>query len=188
MRRTTVWAFAAALALVAIQTSSPAHATVFHAREEIKNLAFPDADEVKTRNFFLTDAQRGQIQEQAAAKVSSDLVTIHVGTRDGRVLGYAILDTHIVRTLPETFLVVLTPDGAVSATYVMAFYEPLEYMPTDRWFEQLDGQRLTNDLRVGRAIAGVTGSTLSSRAVVSGIRRALALHAVLLSDAHAEAP
>ena len=42
------------------------------------------------------------------------------------------------------------------------------------------GTTLSSELRVGRGIAGITGSTLTSEAVTGGMRRALAIYAVLL--------
>ncbi len=158
----------------------PAQSTVFHSREEALQVAFPDADRTEPRDFFLTPEQRSEIEHRAKAPLDSNLITVYVGYRGDQTIGYAMLDTHVVRTLPETFLVVLKPDGVVAATHVLAFYEPLEYLPGDRWLAQFLGKRLQEDLQVGRGIAAITGSTLSSRAVAAGVRRALAIHAVLL--------
>jgi len=155
-------------------------ATVFHSREEALRLAFPEADRTEPRDFFLTPEQRSEIEQRAKANLQSSLITVYIGYRGDQMMGYALLDTHVVRTLPETFLVVLTPDGTVAATYVLAFYEPLEYLPGVRWLAQFEHKRLNDDLQVGRGIAAITGSTLSSRALAAGVRRALAIHAVLL--------
>src|SRR5262245_36273338 len=160
--------------------SAPAPATVFYARDEALKLAFPDAERVETRDLFLTAAQRQAIEQAAKSKLESDLLTVYVGHRGQEILGYAIFDTHNVRTLPETFLVVLTPDGKVAATHLLAFYEPMEYAPPARWMEQFRDKTSDDELRVGRGIAGITGSTLTSEAVTGGVRRALAIYAVLL--------
>jgi Na+-translocating ferredoxin:NAD+ oxidoreductase RnfG subunit len=178
--RPRVAALIAALLMAVLPAA--AGAKVFHARDEALLLAFPDADRTEARNFFLTSEQRQAIQERARAALETNLVTVYVGYRGGQRVGYAILDTHIVRTLPETFLVVLTPEGEVASTHVLAFYEPLEYLPGDRWVAQFDGKRLDDDLSVGRGIAAITGSTLTSRAVTDGIRRALGIYAVLLGE------
>ncbi|MCK6553108.1 FMN-binding protein [Candidatus Binatia bacterium] len=178
------WLLSSALLLgwVAVYAPIGVHAKVFHARDEALALAFPGVDSVERRNFFLTGAQRERIEQLARAPLESDMVTIYVGMRGGEVAGYAIFDTHLVRTLPETFLVVLSPDGAVVGTHLLAFYEPLDYMPGDRWLRQFDGRRLDDDLAIGRGVAAITGSTLTSRAVAGGVRRALALYAVLLGE------
>lgn len=160
--------------------AGPAAATVYYARDEALKLAFPDADRVTPKDFFLTGEQRGAIETQAKSKLESDLVTVYAGYHGDQVIGYAVFDTHVVRTLPETFLVVLSPAGAVTATYLLAFYEPTEYAPPERWLAQFHDATLSDELRVGRGIVGITNSTLTSEAVTGGIRRALAIHAVLL--------
>ena len=165
--------------LVAI-LATPSAATVFYARDEALKLAFPDAERTEARDFFLTPQQRSEIERQARAPVDSDLLTVYTGYHNGTLLGYAILDTHLVRTLPETFLVVVTPAGVVDATHVLAFYEPLEYLPGERWLGQFASKGCGDQLRVGRDIVGITGSTLTAQAVSGGIRRALAIYDVLL--------
>jgi len=165
-----------ALALI----SSAAHAKVFYAKDEALHLAFPDAARIETRDVFLTPDQRTHIEERAKSKIDSDLLTVYVGWRAGAVQGYAILDTHTVRTLPETFMIVISPQGKVTATHLLAFYEPTEYSPSVRWLEQFHDATLTDDLRIGRGIVAITGSTLTSEAVTGSVRRALAIYDVLL--------
>jgi hypothetical protein len=114
-----------ALALLA----SAAHAKVYYAKDEALHLAFPDAERIETRDIFLTPEQRTQLEDRAKSKIDSDLLTVYVGWRAGTVQGYAILDTHTVRTLPETFMIVVSPQGKVTATHLLAFYEPTEYSP-----------------------------------------------------------
>ena len=74
------------------------------------------------------------------------------------------------------------PGGEVRSLRVLAFYEPLDYLPTKRWYRQFEAKSADAALRLGRDIHGVVGSTLSSRAATAGVRRALALHRVLLSE------
>src|SRR5262249_38715720 len=144
-------------------------------------VAFPNADRTEARDFFLTPEQRATIEKDARSPLDSDLITVYVGSQAERVIGYAVFDTHVVRTLPETFLTVISPEGKVAATYVIAFYEPLEYLPSERWLRQVEGKTSGDDLQVGHGIAAITGSTLSSNAVMGGVRRALAIYAVLLA-------
>ncbi|MGH7898085.1 MAG: FMN-binding protein [Candidatus Binatia bacterium] len=157
-----------------------APAAVFHSRDEALALAFPGAERTEARDFFLTPEQRSEIETRARARLDSSFLTVYVGHRGAETLGYALFDTHLVRTLPETFLIVLDPEGAVKAAYLLAFYEPPEYQPPDRWLAQFPGRRPSDDVQVDRTIAGITGSTLTARAVTGGVRRALAIYEVLL--------
>ena len=182
MRKLKLTALALATAAAIILPGAPGDATVFHARSEMFDVAFPQAESVVAKDYFLTKEQRAAIEHLAIRGLDSDLVTVYTAYRGNEVLGYAILDTHRVRTLPESFLVVLDTKGTVASTHILAFHEPLEYMPSDRWLALLENRSLTDDLRLGRDIAGVTGSTLSSHAVLGGVRRALAIYEVLLSE------
>ena len=173
-------AFSTFPALVLAATVSTATAAVFHGREEIPKLAFPEADRVEAKTFFLTPEQRSRIERLSHSQLESELLTVYVAFRSKAVHGYAIVDTHIVRTLPETLLVVLSADGAITSIELLAFHEPVEYLPGTRWLAALRGKRESADLRIGRGVTGITGSTLTSRAVTASLRRALAVFEVLL--------
>ncbi len=173
------FALAAALALGVLAAAATADARVFHARDEALKLAFPDAERVEPRDVLLTAEQHARIEAMGKAPVESDLVTIYVGWKDGAPFAYGLFDTHVVRTFPETLLVVLAPDGSLRATEVLVFHEPEEYMAPPRWLASLVGRKLDEDLQVGRGVVAVTGSTLSTRAVASAVRRAMATWAVV---------
>jgi hypothetical protein len=159
-------------------------AKVFHSRSEAIDLAFPGADRVDARTYVLTDDQVSQIEGIAQADLDTKLVKLYTGWKGGKVVGYAFIDLHRVRTLPEAFMVVLTPDGVVRTLRVLAFHEPLDYLPADRWYTQFDEKKLGEPIRVGRDIHGVVGATLSARATTRGVRRALALYEVLVQNGH----
>jgi hypothetical protein len=156
-------------------------AKVFYAKEEALRTAFPEADTIDKETFFLTDDQKRQVEALARTRLDSKLVTVYIGKRAKKPLGYAIIDVHTVRTLPEAVMVVLSPEGRVASTLVLAFYEPLEYLPNERWLRQFDQATLTPDLRVGGRIAGITGATLTARAMSESVRKVLALHQVLIA-------
>jgi hypothetical protein len=156
-------------------------AKVFYAKEEALRAAFPEADVIDKQTFFLTDDQKKQVETLARTRLDSKLVTLYIGRQGQKPLGYAMIDVHTVRTLPEAVMVVLSPEGRVASTLILAFYEPLEYLPNERWLKQFDQARLTPDLRVGGGIAGITGATLTARAMTESVRKVLALYRVLIA-------
>ena len=158
----------------------PAETVVLYARNEALKLIFPEADSIEPKAIFLTAAQAARIAELARSPLESQLLTVHVGRKGHQTLGYAFLDIHVVRTQPEALFVVLTPQGEVDSVLVVAFHEPLEYMPSDRWQAQFAGKSLTPDLQVKRAIAPISGATLSAHAMTDAVRRALAVFQVAL--------
>ena len=162
-----------------------AHTEVFFAKDEALELAFPQADQVETRTFILTDEQRLRAQKLARTKIESNLFTFFVGKKSGKIVGYAAIDSHNVRTHPETFMTVLTAEGKIKTTVILAFHEPKEYLPPDRWLAQFQEKDRRATLRPGDDVAGILGSTLSVRALSGGVRKVLALHYVLIeNDSH----
>jgi hypothetical protein len=180
-RRRLAAAVAVGLAMASLGAWS-AHATVFLAKDEALALAFPGNDRIEERVFILTDVQKADVEHRARAPLESQLWTLYVGWKGGEVQGYAVIDSHVVRTLPETFMVVIDPKGALRRVHVLAFNEPPEYMPTERWIGQFGGRALDDELKLGAGIQGITGATLSAQAMTAGVRRALALFAVLVQE------
>ncbi len=172
--------------LALLCTAAPAAATVYYSQQEALASAFPDADRVDRRTFVLTRAQVSTVEKLARSPLQSQIVTVYVARKSDRLLGYALIDVHTVRTLPEALLVVLTPGGAVRSVWVLAFHEPTEYQPTKRWFGQFEGWELGPTLRLHRGIDAVTGATLSAQATTHSVRRALALHRVLFETSAME--
>lgn len=159
-----------------------ATATVFFSQTEALELAFPGADRVESHTYVLSEGAATRIEQLARSPLDSKLVEIYTGFRGDEVTGYAVIDIHNVRTLPEAFMVVLAPDGTVQSLRVLAFHEPLDYLPSDRWYSQFDDKSLAEPLRIGGDVHGVVGATLSARATARGVRRVLAYYRVLIED------
>lgn len=160
-------------ALLLLGWSGAASAKVFLTVDEALRLAFPGA-KVGRRTAYLTKEQVRRAAELSGEEVASALVTYYESPA-----GFAYFDTHRVRTLPETLMVVVDPQGKVKRVEVISFREPEEYMPRGNWYGQFQGWKLDRDLQVKRGIHPVTGATLTVRATASAVRRVLALHQVI---------
>ena len=146
--------------------------------EEALVLAFPGA-EMSRESLFLTAGQLETVAQESGVDGQRALATrfrIRIG---GQVVGWGYLDTHRVRTLPETLVVVIDQAGRVRRVEVVAFREPQDYLPPWRWYGQFDDRRLDDDLELKRGIRPMTGATLSARAATDAVRRVLAVHAVV---------
>jgi len=150
--------------------------------EEAVRDAFGGAPAEK-RTDYLDEAQAAEITRLAGSAPASRIVISFHRTQDGRTLGTAYLETHIVRTLPESILVVLDPQGRVTRVEILSFDEPDQYRPKPKWMDQFAGRALEPELSLSKGIRGVTGATLSSRAITAAVRRVLATHQVLSGTA-----
>jgi hypothetical protein len=166
------------LAAVVLVTAAHSHAANLLTVEQALALAFPGCD-VEREAIFLTESQLAQANSLSGVEGQKALVTRYVARQGGRLSGFAYLDTHRVRTLPETVIVVVDPDGTIRRLEVVAFREPPEYLPPERWYRQLDGQSLNEELALKRGVRPITGATLSARAATDAARRTLAVHEVI---------
>lgn len=161
--------------------AAAAAATVYYSKEEAFELAFGVGAEVEPLALFLTDEQAERIEKAASVKLDSKLYTLHQGKRGGQILGYAAIESHNVRTQPETVMIVLSPTGELVRVEMLAFHEPPEYQPPARWFERLYQKPLA-ELRLGQGVDGIAGATLSSHASLDGIRKVLAVYQIALKE------
>ena len=151
---------------------------VFLTRDEALELAFGDAT-VEHETHYLTDEQRRRATELAGFDVDEKIAHAWVARKEGKVVGTAWFDVRQVRTKKQSLMVVVDPEGRIARIELLAFAEPLDYVPRDTWYAQFLDCKLDAELSLKRKIRGVTGATLTARATTDAARRVLALHAVV---------
>ena len=158
-------------------------AKVFASQRQALAEAFPEATRIERKTWVLRKQDVAALTVLTGESNPTKVVVMHTAYQGDEIVGYAHIDVHQVRTKPEAFMVVLTPTGTVRSVRVLAFHEPLDYLPTERWYSQFDGKTRADALRVGGDVHGVVGATLSARAATDGVRRMLAYWEVLLKPA-----
>lgn len=159
--------------------ASAAQARTLMTQRQALSLAFGPDVAVERRTAYLTEEQRRAAQEAGRVKIESRVWTYYVGRSSRGVEGYAYFETHVVRTMPETFMAVLDGRGRVRFVELLAFHEPEDYRAPARWLKQLDGRELDGELFVRRGVRNITGASLTSQALTEGVRRVLAVHSLL---------
>lgn len=136
---------------------------------------FPEADAVTARDVLLSEEAAARLERLARARVKERMVTFYTARRGGAVAGYAVIHAHVVRTKRETLAVAFEPDGRIRKVSILAFLEPEEYRPSERWLAQLAGKGRGDRLAVGDDLAPITGATLSARGIAEQSRWLLAV-------------
>jgi hypothetical protein len=172
---------------VAVLAAGQATARVYLTVQQALDAAFPPPAKVERRILYLDDEQARQAAAQAGAPVEARMVPYYVGISADRVTGYAYFDTHLVRTFPETVLILIAPEGALQRIDILSFDEPEDYLPGRRWLDQFPGRKL-DDLGISRGIRALTGATLSARAITQAAKRVLVLHRLFVAATPARTP
>lgn len=161
--------------------STAAQSNVFMNRDEALELAFPGADRIDKREIFLTEKQTREIESLSKSRLSTRLYIVYEGFKGDTSLGYAIIDTHNLRTKTETVMFVINPEGTLRQAEILAFFEPPEYMPGKNWIALFYGKNIYDPLKPGKDIPNITGATITSGSLAQTVRQVLAVAVVALN-------
>jgi len=161
--------------------ATPSFAKIFYSKNEAMELAFGKTATVEVLSLFPDEQQQAKIQDLAKTKLESGMFSFYVGKEQGKVLGYAAIESITVRTKPETLMIVLTPEGELRNITTLAFHEPPEYQPPERWFEQLY-KRAIADMDFNKGVDGIAGATLSTRAAITSVRKVMGIYQVMIKE------
>lgn len=153
--------------------------------DEALELAFPDC-KVERQTEFLSEEEEKRIEALAGSPLPSRIARPYLARRKGKIVGTAYFDAHRVRTKKEVLMLVVGPDERLRRVEVLAFAEPLEYLPKGSFYAQFVGQALEEGLELERDIRGIAGATLSAGAATAAARRTLAIHRILRERAQGE--
>ena len=156
-----------------------AYAAVYLTEEAAQRAAFPSA------TAFVPVAPA--LDAQARARVAQ--VANPPGARDprwwraldnGKLLGTLAVDAVIGKQEYITFALALDPAGRVLRLDVMEYRETHGHeIRGERWRAQFVGKSATDPVALNNNIANISGATLSCRHVTDGVRRLLALYALI---------
>ena len=149
---------------------------VYLTQEAALKSAFPPPTQVERKTLFLSEDQAAGVEREAGSKITGRVFSYYIGSDHAEVQGYAYFDTHLVRTLPETIMVLLSREGRIRRVEVLSFSEPEDYFPREAWLGQFNGKDLDAELAIRRGIRNLSGASLTAEAVTAACRRILALH------------
>ena len=113
--------------------SSVSLARSFLTQEEALHLAFPTGAVVTRKTAFLSELDRLEVARRTGGAPPPGLVVFYTGATPGTDRGTVYFDRHIVRTEPETLLVLVDPKGAIARIEILSFSEPEKYLPRASW-------------------------------------------------------
>ncbi len=140
---------------------------------------FPGA-RIEVQNIVLTQEQANMAKKLSGVELTTRLVSFYIAKKGDETIGYAYIDSHIVRVQPETVLFVISPEGTIESIEILHSDEPEEYRPGKDWLGVFKGKSLDKDpIRFRRDISGITGATITARAITDNTRKVLAIWKVI---------
>ena len=172
MRPTIQWMTVPAL----ICSATPAYAVTYLTVEQAHAAIFP-GKKLASADVKLTSEQRKAIEKASGVRVRNP--EQKVWKVEGG--GWFILDEVIGKHEFITYAVGLNEDGAVKQIEVMDYRETYGgQVREEKWRAQFIGKKYGAKLKLDDDIQNISGATLSSRHIVDGVRRLLALYEFVL--------
>jgi len=154
---------------------------VYLTKKEAFELAFPDADTIDKDRKWPSDEQKNIIEDIALLEINEKWFTFYVGKKDGKPIGYLLIDHIIGKSFPITFMTVLNVDGTVRDVEILIYREPRGWeVRFPSFMSQFFGMNADSDFR---SINTITGATLSVNAITKGVKKAVSAYKVLFLDA-----
>ncbi len=154
---------------------------VYLTKKQALEIAFPGAEKIDKEIKWLTEEQKDRIKKFTYQTTRENRFTYYIGKKNGKPMGYMVIDHIIGKSFPITFMVVLNVDGTVRDVEIMVYREPRGWeVKYPSFMSQFFGMSSDSDFR---SINTITGATLSVRAITTGVQKAVAAYRVLYLEA-----
>ena len=128
------------------------------------------------KNILLTNEEAKNIQKIAKIKLKSKIFKTFKAITGKKTIGYGIIINRKVRSKNAVVLYMISKDSVLKSMEIIAFNEPMEYIPSKTWQEQFKDIPTTKKLRLNKEIPTISGATLSAKSIVDGSRVAFAFY------------
>lgn len=131
-------------------------------------------------SIILSAAEAKKIQEASQVKLGSKIFKIFKALQDGKTIGYGVLINRKIRSKNGVVLYMISQESVLKGIEVIAFNEPMEYVPSKKWISQFENVKTDAPLALDKNIPTITGATLSAKSFVDGSRVAFAIYNEIL--------
>lgn len=160
----------------------PLSAKVLISPIDAMKYTYGEDSEISKKNILLSSEQAATISKEAKVTLDTKIFRVFKAVTDNKALGYGILINKKVRSKNAVVLYFITNKSILKGIEIVAFNEPLEYMPSKEWKLQFQNIPTTKMLRTSKEIPTITGATLSARSVTDGSRVAFAFYNEILKN------
>jgi Na+-translocating ferredoxin:NAD+ oxidoreductase RnfG subunit len=180
MSHSPAWLIVPALIAPAV-VASPAYAVQYMTAESAQKQMFPEASRFVAHPVRLTDAQQDLVEKAAKVRMRYPEQPVWQAVANGKPVGWFVLDEVYGKHEFITYAVALDAAGAVRSVEILDYRETHGgEIRNPKWRAQFNGARQGAALKLDEDIQNISGATLSCKHIAEGVRRVLAIHAVVL--------
>jgi len=166
--------------LLGVILTSGSYAKAKVSVKKVIESSFTSVTKVEPKALILTATQFKQVRSRAKTAMDTKVYRYYNIFSKNKKVGIAVLITRKVRSKKATVLYAFDSKGTLRFSEIMAFGEPPEFVPSKIWMSQLQNQKPTAKLTIGKDIPTISGATLSARTISEGARVARAIYEIVL--------
>ena len=175
------WVFPATFFIASLAANHSAFAVDYLNAEQARKLLLPGAVQWQDKAHGLSAEQLGAIAKLSGVAARSAAWNIaHAFDDKGRYAGSVVVDQVIGKFELISYAVGVDAKGAVTGVEILSYRESHgSEIRLPAWRKQFVGKTLAQPIKTGDDIALISGATLSCSHVTDGVRRIVAVLAVL---------
>jgi len=135
---------------------------------------FPDSIKILTYKLKLDKNLKLDSEKFARQRFLGKFIYFYEIKENEQIIGYAILDNVKGKVKPITFLSIFNIDYSVKSVEIIKYREQHGGAIQHRdWLNQFNRKNVDSGLELNSDIDGITGATISVKAVLKGVKRLL---------------
>lgn len=137
---------------------------------------FPKANTFSKVSVELTADSKKKIENKLRFQISDTKLVFYRVFSGEKLLGYSLVLNEKGKYKPITFMTGITPELKIKDVVVMVYREKIgSEVRKKRFLRQFRDKSQSDDLVVDKDISGISGATISTWSIATGVKRALVL-------------
>lgn len=158
----------------------PAHSVDYLKDTEAQKILFPGVDAFLKIPVSLSQDQLAKIKELSGTRQRNASPLVWKAQKNGKIEGYFFVDEVVGKHEFITYATAIDLSGSVIGIEIMSYRETHGGQVREAsWRKNFKGKKISDPFKLDVDVPNITGATLSSRNVLDGVKRLLALKQVL---------
>ena len=137
---------------------------------------YPDYHFINLNKYKIPKHIKNEIQRNVKQKFYCEQINIWKIVLNDSTIHYAFLDNTLGKSMPITFLQIVTDKGVINHTEVIKYREAYGgEIQNKNWLKQYLGKHMHSNFKIGREIHAISGATISVNSLNKSIQKLLLL-------------
>ncbi len=141
-----------------------------------------NGSKIELTKYKISNKIKSNIERKVKQRFFKNYVFYWKILKDGKLNGVALLDNVYGKTMPITFLAIYNLEGNIVSVSIIKYREAHGGAVSNKsWLSQFNKKSFDSSFEFGKDIDGISGATISAKAVTKGIEKLTLLAKIILT-------